>query len=65
MHIPKYCELSIREGWFDINKYTQVWEKYKMKVEISWLPERPRNNQNLRTIGYPRMESHPNECRWH
>ena len=57
MHIPKFCELKIREGWLDINKYTLEWERYKMNVEHDWLPEKLRNTPNLKRIGYPRDEN--------
>ena len=63
-HMPNYWEMEIRCGVFNLNKLTKECKDYKMKVEISWLPEKVRNRPNLKRIGYPRIENHSYKARY-
>ena len=56
--------MEIRSGVFNLNKLTKECKDYKMKVEKDWLPENLRNRQDLKKIGYPRIEYHSNLARY-
>ena len=60
---PKYCELAIRDGWFDVNRFSKTCQKTKITVDFSTLPERIQNRGYIKRLGYPRTEYFPNEAR--
>ena len=56
---PNYWELSIRDGWFDLNRITQEWAKRKMIFMKKYLNSKLQNRSNIKRIGYPRVENSP------
>ena len=60
---PNYCELQIRNGWFDMNRFSTEWNKTPMTVIKESLPENLRNRKNMKRLGYPRCEYYSNEIR--
>ena len=59
---PRYWELAIRDGWFDVNRFSQSCQNIKMKVISETLPERIKT-RNIKRLGYPRQEYFPNEAK--
>ena len=60
---PNYWELSIRDGWFDLNRFTQEWANRKMLFMKKHLNITLQNNRDLKKIGYPRLEKLPNKAK--
>lgn len=56
---PNYCELSIRDGFFDLTRFKPLCAHEDMKVNRMNFPEKFKHKKNLRQIGYPRIESMP------
>jgi len=57
---PTYCELSIREGWYDINRFTKECKNHKMTVLKNFLPEKLKHRNDIKTLGLPRNEYYSN-----
>ena len=62
LFIPSHWELSIRSGWFDVNRFSHECKDIKMKVSKEKLNKRLQESKNLKKIGYPRVEDYPNKA---
>ena len=58
---PNYCELKIRDGWFDVNRFSTSCKKQNTIVDFNSLPEHIKKNKNLKRLGYPRAEYYSND----
>lgn len=55
--IPTYCELGIRNNWFDFSKYTDECSKTHTFLNRKMLNQKIREKEDLRLLGFPRVES--------
>lgn len=60
---PKYCELQIRRGMFDLNMLMKKCSASPMKVDKSAWPKALQERKNVKRIGVSRVEHYPNSAK--
>jgi hypothetical protein len=61
--IPTFCELGIRNNWFDFSRFTSPCNKKKTFLDTSKLPLPLQKNPNLKRVGFPRIENFPDHVK--
>jgi len=61
--IPTLCELGTRNNWFDFSKFTNPCNKKKTFMNPAMLPDNLKDRQNLKRVGFPRVESFPEQIK--
>lgn len=55
--IPTYCELGIRNNWFDFNYFATKCNKKPQAFDTSILAPPLQNKKGIKRLGYPRAEN--------
>ena len=63
VNIPTYSELHARRGFFDVNFFEPKCTDTKHAFKIDTLPDHLKSHNNIKLLGYPRMENYTHEQR--